>query len=112
MSDQSEIQKFETAVRPLRLSEAIRIGSKIRPQCSSYLFENGGSCVWGAAYEGSGGKYKELAKFEDMHDVFGEGTYLDLNDLYIRAYGKPSWMDNDDGMPREQIADRFEALGY
>lgn len=53
--DESETLRWESQVKPLRLSEAIRIGARIRPQCTSDLFHNGKSCVLGAAYEGATG---------------------------------------------------------
>lgn len=34
-----------------KLSAAIRLGSTFRPQCRGRFFQDGGSCVLGAAYE-------------------------------------------------------------
>jgi hypothetical protein len=38
----------------MKLSEAIRLGSMIRPQAFGYIFSNSGSCALGAVYEASG----------------------------------------------------------
>lgn len=38
----------------LKLSDAIRLGSMLRPQCFGLMFKNGGSCAIGAACEAVG----------------------------------------------------------
>lgn len=38
----------------MKLSEAILLGSTLRPQCRGELFRNGGSCAFGAAAEALG----------------------------------------------------------
>lgn len=56
----------------MRLSEAIRLGSLIRPQCRGYLFKDGGSCAWGAAEEAVGTSYNENlgANYGPVHGAF------------------------------------------
>src|ERR1700741_3225132 len=50
--DESIVKHLEQPqVGTLKLSEAMRIGARLRPQCSGYLFNNGASCALGAAYE-------------------------------------------------------------
>lgn len=106
--DLAEVEKFE-AVKVLKLSEAIRIGAKIRPQCFHSLFKNGGSCVLGAAYEGATGK-ADAVKHCQVSAIFPELRALKHNDL-----GQVGWdmfKRNDDGESRESIADWLESKGY
>ena len=55
------LTKVETRTRvsasPLKLSEAIRLGSMIRPQVIGEFFADGGSCALGAALEAIGVGY-------------------------------------------------------
>lgn len=102
--DESEILKFEQQVRPLRLSEAIRIGSKIRPQIRVPNRENitSGSCALGAAYEAVTGKYNPT----------GDGRYvLTLFDISAALACRVA-SRNDAGQSRESIADWLESEGY
>ncbi len=110
--DESIVRHLDQPAKVLKLSEAIRIGSRIRPQAQTCLFRNGGSCVWGAAYEARGGRYVEGTNgFRRTDPIIPTEEFVDAEDVYRSAYGRSSWADNDAGMPREQIADRFEAIG-
>ncbi len=91
-------------LRTLKVSEAIRIGASLRPQCKGYLFANGGSCVMGAAWEGFG--------FTKLLDgtMNADGGRLVWD--WWRNNGWPSvWRENDGGQSREAIADWLEAQG-
>src|SRR5258706_3257598 len=52
--------EVQQTVGKMRLSGAIRIGARIRPQCEGSFFEDGRSCAMGAAMEGSGLPYREM----------------------------------------------------
>lgn len=107
--DESVIKHLEQPkVGTLKISEAMRIGARLRPQARGLYFTEGSSCALGAAYEGVTGKYHEAgADFEGPSMVdwfksyFGVGHELGL-DIAIR---------NDEGQTREQIADWLEAQG-
>lgn len=90
------------AVAPakLKLSQAIRIGAKIRPQCRGEFFANGGSCALGAAVEAITGKAD--ANFPGPWEVFFNAPDQIFGALLVR---------NDDGQSRESIADWLEAQG-
>lgn len=102
--DMKEVAKFETPVK-LKLSEAIRIGAQIRPQCKGRAFRDGGSCAMGAAYEAMTGNVWPEDDFGNfpliMHD-FGAPTSIVMRVTNM----------NDNGMTREQIADWLESQGY
>ena len=90
----------------IRLSTAIRIGSKLRPQCTGRLFRGGASCALGAAAEALGMPYQEGADFNPVPnhiwDVFR--AVPKMEEIYAR---------NDSGKyTREQIADWLESEGY
>lgn len=107
--DESEVLKFEREVRPLKLSEAIRIGSRIRPQLRTGLYqEDGMSCALGAAYEAETGIFRDSAL---LPDEWLEPRLPILNE-YEKQYGARLIHDNDGGMPREVIADRLEVMGH
>lgn len=92
----------------LTLSEAMRIGARLRPQCVGRAFHDGASCAWGAAWEGSGGSYDEGKPYSQIAfalvDRFKAG----------RAFGHEISIAslNDSGRSREEIADMLEAMGY
>ena len=98
--DMSEVTAFEVGV--IKLSQAIRIGAKLRPQCVGGMFVDGGSCAIGAAYEGLTGKT-------------GAGTrreYLVVVNHYGQAVLDMVWRMNDlEEMTREDIAHHLEARG-
>lgn len=106
--DESIVKHLEQPqVGTLKLSEAIRIGAKIRPQCFGVAFENGGSCALGAAFEGSRGyPWPES-------DPMG----FPMTPLYT-GFGVPwevvseAFKRNDSRQSRESIADWLESRGY
>ena len=49
-----QVSKLEAPLRELKLSEAMRIGAALRPQCYGNYFIDGRSCAIGAAWEGFG----------------------------------------------------------
>jgi hypothetical protein len=103
--DESEVLRFEQQKQITKLSQAIREGAKLRPQCTKYFFGGGGSCAFGAAYEAiTGYKLPEYSTngVEVLKRVPNYGG--DLSCEIVR------W--NDSGMTREAIADKLEALGY
>lgn len=110
--DESEVLKFEQQVRPMRLSEAIRIGAKIRQfQCRNGLYYGANSsCVIGAAYEAmTGERGNEFGNVP--HEWFNAYATLGCT-AYTVKYGYHPMSHNDKGVSREEIAHRLEALGY
>ena len=95
----------ESGLTQIKLSEAIRIGARIRPQCVGAFFRNGASCAWGAAWEGAGGEYNQRLFIEEIMKKFP--AFESLGELRKDIADK-----NDGGDTREQIADWLEAQGY
>lgn len=63
----------------MKLSEAIRLGSMMRPQATGDLLVDGGSCAWGAAYD-------SIAKLEYLADIntpFRECDNIDRENGWI-----------------------------
>ena len=108
--DESEVLKFEQQVRPMRLSEAIRLGARLRPQLTSGLWqENGMSCAIGAAYEADTGIFSEDLILPASWMVLHRPAFCE----YENKYGISIMKDNDKKkIPREAIADRLEAIGF
>lgn len=98
--DESIVKHLQPQVGTLRLSEAIRRGAKIRPQCKHYYEYKGASCALGAAAEAVWGD-RGAGWPERFIDEFG--ITLELFHL-IGA-------KNDSGMTREQVADWLESQG-
>lgn len=102
--DLSEVTRFEIATDTRKLSQLIRDGAKLRPQCRQEFFSHdGGSCALGAAYEAR----------------YGETTYSWWSASYVaRKLGVPVGVCrdiarmNDDGHTREECADYAERFGY
>ncbi len=101
----------EAPAKVLKLSDAIRVGAALRPQCTGDLFRSGRSCALGAAYEGATGEvcghydYGLVTKrFPILKGKGGDGS---LNKLGTAIFDR-----NDSGMSRESIADWLEAQGY
>lgn len=96
----------EPQVKPMKLSEAIREGAKLRPQYfGADYFGNGGSCALGAAYEavtGHGHYYADDAP--TIEDLFPSLTV----ELEMEIWDK----NDQECLSREQIADWLEARGY
>ena len=103
--DMTEVRRFDQAeVGTIKLSEAIRIGAAVRPQCSQAFFADGRSCAIGAAYEG----------------LYGYTTtgYIDMDRMYRAFPCVPGnvWLGivtrNDCGkQTRESIAGWLEGMG-
>jgi hypothetical protein len=120
----------------MKLSEAIRIGAKKRPQCFTVLFlhptdpmNKSGviqSCALGAGLEGAGIINPEELQYpcdpEWKADVFtGMGSYKERGSGYFRC---PICDFEDDSLEltihlndahewsRERIADWLESIGY
>ena len=93
-----------TQVGKAKLSTAIRIGARKRPQARLAYFERGASCAFGAAWEGIGGSY---------HDpVWGLAGKLMKHFGIAQEVGQAVVRMNDSGESREAIADWLEAQGY
>jgi hypothetical protein len=106
--DQSVIEHFEQQKQITKLSEAIRAGAKLRPQCSgSYQFD-GKSCAYGAAAEVLGVDPLELHKGRIRGFNYNKAEEM----AFIKTYGIAITTANDSGMTREAIADKLEAIGY
>lgn len=110
MSDESVILTFELtgeALKYHKLAEAIRRGSKIRPQCKEKLFLDGSSCAIGAAYEGAGfGQTWDIGDWP-VKVLLRAGMWPHDLDAYHVS-------DRNDylGMTREAIADRLDDVAY
>lgn len=91
----------------MQLSEAIRLGAMIRPQCFGRLFLNGRSCALGAAVEAAGVKLSDpqdydalRARWPILNVTIDDSTVLDTIVL-----------SNDcSELTREQIADWVETI--
>src|SRR5882762_300527 len=103
----------EAPAKIAKISEAIRIGARLRPQCTGQMFLHGKSCALGAAYEALYG-YPGLDVVQ-MNTVI-EGScalnWLPKGFPTMAKYDSAIFMKNDSGETREQIADWLEALGY
>lgn len=109
----------------LKLSDAIRIGARLRPQGRETLFSNGKSCALGAAYEAVYGDPGRDAGFPDLphdarnkDDVFGQRLDESFPALNTRLGGgfrvkDQVWRKNDnERWSREKIADWLESQGF
>jgi hypothetical protein len=95
----------------LRLSEAIRIGAKIRPQCKSFLFFAGKSCALGAAYEAFFGHPGADGYWSDKDLRFMESFGTKLRGKYPALPFVEIVSRNDRGESRESIADWLQSQG-
>jgi hypothetical protein len=93
--------EVQQKVGRLKLSEAIRIGARIRPRCRGAFFDGERSCAFGAAYEGAMG-----------HPIKGT-TYGPIFELWpeILPIAIQITTRNDSGESRESIADWLESQG-
>lgn len=96
-------EKQPVQVGKLKLSAAIRIGAKKRPQCNGHFFAEGGSCAIGAALEALTG----LSNFEDDRVPSPETAWPEMRHLSGKVYDM-----NDGGFTREEIADWLESKGF
>ncbi len=114
--DQSEILKFEQAYRQLTLSEALRVGARLRPQCKGELFTDKGSCALGAIYEAVFGYCADspavlIAKFVRHYPEL-DNSWCDIRERNVRFLISEIYTRNDSGQTREEIADWLESIGY
>lgn len=105
--DESEVLRFEQQTKQLKLSAAIRLGAKIRPQAFRGFWSGRGSCALGAAAEGAGFAYGG----EISRDVFWAAFHTTREPLAFLEVLITDWNDTH-LMSREEIADRLEAMGY
>lgn len=97
--------------RARELAQAIRRGAKIRPQVYGNTFSEGGSCAWGAAWEGCGHAYQEGKSYEGKSYAAILGHWGDVNNVFTDKYGCGIAVTNDSRVSREKIADMLDALG-
>ena len=112
--DESVIKHLERQqVGTMKLSHAIKEGSKIRPQCYGALAKQGKTCALGAAYEFYFGELPQdgnrILDYFRLRTVWPElgrpyGPNRDLEQFIT--------MLADCAMTREQVADEIEAQGY
>jgi hypothetical protein len=103
--DESVIVELEKSAKRagMSLSAAIRIGAKLRPQCTTgQYFDNGASCAMGAAYEAIEGRVPPGGLLAWFDQRFSPSSFL-ITEVINR---------NDRGQTREQIADWLESIGY
>lgn len=98
--DKSVVKYLEAPVGTIKLSEAMRIGAKIRPQAFLNYFIDGKSCALSAAYEGVTGHPWSPARWAVERGV--------PEDIVREILG----MNDISRMSRERIADWLEAQGY
>ena len=103
--DQSEIAKIQSG---LKLSIALRIGARMRPQIKGFYFDGFGTCALGAIAEARGWQPEPVV--DDDH-IDGLSQYLpELNDIFFSdtasTMGQIIATWNDQGLTREEIADR------
>jgi len=114
--DESVIKHLEQAQRVTKLSQAIRIGALMRPQCTGVPHRDGTSCAWGAAADGLGLRIRADTTGATVMAV-GKSLYGDAWWAWgIRTDNGESladrvWQMNDGGQTREEIADWLEARG-
>src|SRR4051812_25635936 len=114
----------------MRLSEAIRLGSMLRPQAFGYFYSSGKSCAWGAAFEAMG----LLDTSRSGNDCISKAALVSVRPLWRSiskvatdcpacgadwpvprshsrdAQGAIVHLNNDHRWTREQIADFIESL--
>ena len=107
--DQSEVLKFEQQTRITKLSQAIRNGHKLIRESHTGFLACGAGCALGAAWVGSGKTENEyLCGRSDMLFKHLEkycGVPLEVLNSVSRWH---FW----DRVPRLQIADKLEEMGY
>lgn len=120
--DESVVKHLERPqVGTLKLSEAIRIGARIRPQCAGAPFVDGRSCAWGAAAEGMGHPYISTIWSLGAIEYALQRCQVDKREA-TRTFLGPTgvagslidhvWRLNDSGWTRESIADWLQSIGY
>lgn len=102
-------------VGTLKLSEAMRVGARLRPQAFVNYFTGGGSCAIGAAYEAATGRSDyESDDAPDADEVFPQLAKIFPGSEYEGdSLEDAIWEKNDiDQWSREKIADWLESHGY
>jgi hypothetical protein len=99
-----------------KVSQAIRIGAKLRPQGTAYYFEHGRSCALGAAYEAIYGHPGVECAAGSHRDSSGEMLGVRLGNHFGQPFFNADLdykivCKNDSGWTREQIADWLESQG-
>lgn len=100
----------------MKLSAAIRIGAKLRPQCQGDWFRDGMSCTYGAAAEAywgvtsSGALYAKFKIAEPYYRLISELTGLPSGERFDNLVSA-IWRKNDGGESRESIATWLESQG-
>jgi hypothetical protein len=96
--------EMQQKVGRMRLSEAIRIGARIRPQCSQVYGDEyaGTSCAIGAAWEAVTGQNPWEVEPLKLDEILGRTRAGIRSEIFSR---------NDSGESRESIADWLEAQG-
>lgn len=90
--------------RITKLSQAIRIGALLRPQCQGITDGKGGTCALGSAYEAMTGQFPPSTADAAW---FLMEAFPDAEDEVCNIFPL-----NDSGWTREAIADKLEAMGY
>lgn len=106
--DIGDLKYLAVPAKITKLSEAIRIGSKIRPQCYGYLFKDGASCALGAAWEGLGNDPVEGGPKNPAYNAVYNALYARFgSDVCYTVESR-----NDAGASREAVAHYLESQGY
>lgn len=100
------LEVTETPAEISRLSQAIRVGAKLRGQCRHALFDQGRSCALGAAYEALTGNTEPVGTANVAW--FLERKFRVPMPVLVQV------TDYNDGLfwSRERIAEWLEAQGY
>lgn len=106
--DLSELERLEQKSGTLKLSQAMRIGAKLRPQCFDTSVSGGKSCALFAAAEALGWEYHEPAHTYEAIRIIKEKTGVNYGDSRVPDI---VGMNDKNRMTREQIADALEAQG-
>src|SRR5260221_1193465 len=93
--------EVQQKVGRLKLSEALRRGAALRPQCRNTFFDGTGTCALGAIAEGRGW-IPSREKNNGVYVFVPEGRGSLGGDISVR---------NDDGESRESIATWLESQG-
>jgi hypothetical protein len=101
----------EHSLTPMKLSEAIREGAKLRPQGFGELCEQGRTCALGAAIEGVWG-YGSVWAYEtkDGKNCIDLATHF--RNPHESLYWDITTKNDHEKWSRERIADWLESQGY
>ena len=96
----------EAPAKTLKLSEAIRIGAAMRPECVGCWSDGNGTCALGAAAEAVGVPYWQLKDHQNWWEKLRVATGV-KSDILFQTFAK-----HDELRDRWQVADWLEAHGY